>query len=132
MSPPASWKFLHATPLHYVAVKLGADERIEIDGKLDEAAWTSAEIEWTGNLVDITHHPSPPLNRVPHLFQARAKLRWDEQYVYVGVECNEPLVVANVTGHNGASPPYHDNDFEVFLDSLPHPHVCYTNLKKIT
>ena len=113
----APWAFLHAAPPHYTTLKLGTTEHIAIDGKLNDAAWTSPGVEWTTDMVDITHHTSAKLNSVPPHLQARAKIRWDDAYLYVGIELREPFIVANVTGHNGANgPPYHDNDVELFVD----------------
>ena len=108
------WRFLHALPPHYVSRKLGAAETIAVDGKLDDAAW--ADAPWTTPMVDITHHAISAQNAVPSPLQARAKLRWDDRYLYVGAELREQLVIANITGHNGPNPPYHDNDFEAFID----------------
>ena len=42
-------------------------------------------------------------------------MRWDAAYLYVGAELFEPFVFANLTGHNEVAP-YHDNDFEFFVD----------------
>ena len=42
-------------------------------------------------------------------------MRWDASYLYVGAELFEPFVFANLTGHNEVAP-YHDNDFEFFVD----------------
>lgn len=114
-SPP--WHFLHAAPPHYTTFKLSPNEHVVIDGKLDEPAWSAVGVEWTEDLVDITSHPSrPELDRVNASLQARAKLRWSDNYLYVGVELREPFIFANITGHNGPDPPYHDNDVELFFD----------------
>src|SRR5271157_4912364 len=56
---------------------------LTIDGKLDEADW--AQAAWTSNFVDIA-------NSVPPRFRTRAKLLWDENYLYVGAELEEPHV----------------------------------------
>ena len=54
---------------------------------------------------------------LPSELQARVKVRWDERFVYFGAELREPFITANVTGSNLANgPPYHDNDFEIFID----------------
>jgi hypothetical protein len=37
------WRMLDEYPNHYVTKKLAADEKIVIDGKLDDPAWESAE-----------------------------------------------------------------------------------------
>ena len=109
------WRFLRSAPPHYVARRLGAGESIVLDGRLDDAAWASAP--WTSRLVDLTRHENASLNAVPGFLQARAKIRWDADFLYIGVVLREPLVVANVTGHNGPDVPYHDNDLELFVDA---------------
>jgi hypothetical protein len=54
-----------------------------IDGKLDDLAWRRAD--WTANFgaVDGSSYSRPHL-------QSRAKMMWDEQYLYVGVWMVEP------------------------------------------
>eukprot|EP00658_Telonema_sp_P-2_P047685 TRINITY_DN36288_c0_g1_i2.p1 TRINITY_DN36288_c0_g1~~TRINITY_DN36288_c0_g1_i2.p1 ORF type:complete len:299 (-),score=39.37 TRINITY_DN36288_c0_g1_i2:174-1070(-) len=42
-------------------------------------------------------------------------MRWDSSWLYVGAELRDRFVWANLTGHNLVAP-YHDNDFEVFID----------------
>ena len=109
-----TWRFLHALPPHYVAHKLPVADTIAIDGRLDDRGW--ADVEWTGPIVDITDHAKREENEVPPSLQMRAKLTWDDDYLYIGAELREQLIMANVTGHNGPTPPYKDNDFEVFVD----------------
>lgn len=77
-----------------------------IDGKLDERAWRAAA--WTTDFVDIEGSRKP----IPR-FRTRAKILWDEQYLYVGAELEEPEVKATLTEHDSVI--FHDNDFEVFL-----------------
>ena len=110
------WRFLSAMPAHLVAQRV-APESVTIDGHLDDPVWRS--VDWaTRNapLVDITAHANSTLNAVPDRWQLRAKLLWDEAYLYVGVELRESFITANVTGHNGPAVPYADNDFEMFFD----------------
>jgi hypothetical protein len=114
MAAPLDWRFLHAAPPHYVALRLLPDERLSIDGKLDDPAWATAQ--WTRPFVDITRRASAAEGAVPASLQVRAKLRYDASFLYVGAELYEPFVTANITGHNGPQPPYHDNDFEAFFD----------------
>ncbi len=108
-----AWKFFQYYPRHYITEKLGADERIVLDGQLNDAAWDAAA--WTEDFVDITNHSDPALNFVPAAFQTRVKMRWDADYLYVGAELCEPFLFGNIVGHNLVAP-YHDNDFEVFVD----------------
>ena len=86
---------------------------IVLDGRLDDAAWSKAE--WTTPMVDITRHTDTLLNTVPPEVQTRVKVLWDDDYFYVGAELAEPYVTGALYGHNNIAP-YHDNDFEVFID----------------
>lgn len=110
---PDDWKFLAAYPKHYTVHKLTFTDVINIDGKLDDPAW--ADAAWTSDFVDITRHTQSSRNLVPAAFQTRVKLRWDPDYLYVGAELRDRFVYANITGHNQVAP-YHDNDFEFFVD----------------
>ena len=107
------WKFLHAYPRHML-VRRG---NVSVDGRLDDEAWAKAE--WHSNeFVDITAHPlSPVLDSVPSFQQAEVAAMWDDEYFCVGARLRDPIIYATVpAGHNGASVPYVDNDFEVFID----------------
>lgn len=43
-------------------------------------------------------------------------MRWDADYLYIGAQVLEPFIYADYShGHNTVAP-YHDNDFEVFID----------------
>jgi hypothetical protein len=106
--------FAASYPEQYVArrVRLGA---VRVDGALDDAAWSLAP--WSSDFVEIAGRgPAPRL-------RTRAKLLWDEQFLYVAAELAEPTVWANIksTCHcNASGAPdqviFHDNDFEVFVD----------------
>jgi hypothetical protein len=109
-----SWRMLDQYPNQYVTRKLAPDDAITIDGKLDEPAW--ADAEWTYNMVDITRHADQQLNAVPNDLQARAKIRWDDDYVYIGALLHEVYVTAVNVGHNSKPPYSPDNDFEIFID----------------
>ena len=108
------WQFRQYYPRHYVNLKLEQGEQMVIDGSLNDSAWERAS--WTEDFVDITdHQDNETLNKVPAAFQTRVKMRWDADYLYVGAELREPFLFGNITGHNIVAP-YHDNDFEVFID----------------
>ena len=79
---------------------------IKIDGNLDDAAWQKAP--WTTDFVDI-EGSAKPLPR----FKTRMKITWDDEYLYVGAEMEEPEVKAKLTEHDSVI--FHDNDFELFL-----------------
>jgi hypothetical protein len=100
-------------PKHLVSKKLAPGEFINVDGKLNEKAWES--ISWYSHFVDITNHDDSAENAVPETFQASVGIRWDAKFLYVGARVNEPFIRGVITGHNEQAP-YHDNDFEVFID----------------
>ncbi len=79
---------------------------VTIDGKLDDPAWKAAA--WTTDFVDIEGSAKP----APR-FRTRAKILWDDEYLYIGAELEEPQVAATLTQHDSVI--FHDNDFEVFL-----------------
>lgn len=47
-------------------------------------------------------------------FTTRMKMRWDDEFLYVGAELQETQLWANLTVNNSII--YYDNDFEVFVD----------------
>src|SRR5579859_2810645 len=80
---------------------------IRVDGKLDDEAWKRAP--WTDWFVDIRDASySEPR------FHTRAKMLWDDDYLYVAAELEEPDVWATLTEHDSVI--FRDNDFEVFLN----------------
>jgi len=93
------------TPLHYIASK--TQTAPDIDGNLTDPAWQTAA--WTEYFSDIEGdiRPKP-------LYQTRVKMLWDDQYLYIGAELEEPNVWAYVTGHDEVV--FRDNDFEVFVN----------------
>lgn len=80
---------------------------VEIDGRLDDAAWAAAP--WTDYFVDIEGDGKPQPR-----FRTRAKMLWDDEYFYVAADMEEPHVWATLTRHDSVI--FHDNDFEVFID----------------
>ena len=94
----------HVEPSSYDCYRTNAPVRI--DGKLDDRAWRAAA--WTTDFVDIEGSVKP----LPR-FRTRAKMLWDDDYLYVGAELEEPDVKATLTKHDSVI--FHDNDFEVFL-----------------
>jgi hypothetical protein len=50
------------------------------------------------------------------ILQARVKIRWDDDYFYVGAMLHESYVTAQNVGHNNHAPYSPDNDFEIFID----------------
>lgn len=97
-------RFLTA-PQVYVCTR--ACGEIKIDGKLDESAWKNARE--TQPFVDISGDGFP----LPK-FRTQAKMLWDDDFLYVAAEMEEPKLRASLTEHDSII--YRDNDFEVFLD----------------
>jgi len=96
-SPPA--------PREYTCLRTELPPKI--DGQLNDAAWQRAK--WSTEFVDIEGSARPKPR-----FRTRLKMLWDDQYLYVAAEMEEPDVWATLTEHDSVI--FHDNDFEVFLD----------------
>jgi hypothetical protein len=93
------------SPKKYVCYR--ADWDINIDGKLNEAAWTKAV--WTDDFVDI----EGPLKPVPR-FRTHVKMLWDEKCFYIAAEIQEPDIWATLRNRDTII--FYDNDFEIFID----------------
>ena len=78
-----------------------------IDGRLDDKAWARAA--WTDDFVDIEGdaRPAPPL-------RTRARLLWDDEFLYIAAELEEPHVWGTLDTHDQIV--FRDNDFEIFID----------------
>jgi hypothetical protein len=100
--PPMRW-----TPKHYQCLR--ADRKLRIDGKLDEKDWQKAP--WTDNFLDIEGMDKPA-----PIYRTRMKMLWDDEYLYIGAEMEEPDVKATLTRHDSVI--FHDNDFEAFLKPI--------------
>jgi hypothetical protein len=92
-------------PKHYVCHRIAGT--ISVDGKLDEESWKRAA--WTDYFVDIEGdlEPAP-------LYKTRVKMLWDQKYLYIGAEIQEPSLWATLTQRDTVI--FRDNDFEVFID----------------
>ena len=80
---------------------------ISVDGKPDETSWEKAD--WSEYFQDIEgdKKPTPKYN-------TRFKMLWDNQYLYILAELEEPHVWAYYTERDMIV--YHENDFEFFID----------------
>jgi hypothetical protein len=87
-----------------------------IDGMLEEPAWMG--VPWTDEFVDILGEAGP----APRHF-TRAKLLWDDAFLYVAALLEEPDVWGTLTERDAVI--YHDNDFEVFIDPDGDNHAYY-------
>ena len=75
------------SPRTYVCYK--ADSPVVIDGKLDDIAWKRSE--WTESFVDIEGDLKPK-----PFYDTKAKMLWDDNYFYFGVEMEEPHIWATL------------------------------------
>ncbi len=101
-------------PAGYVSVFSPAP--VQIDGKLDDPAWARAP--WTAEFQDIEGAAKPKPR-----FRTRAKMCWDETYLYIAAEMEEPHVWGTLTQHDAVI--FHDPDFEVFIDPDGDRHHYY-------
>ena len=79
---------------------------VTIDGDLEKPFWN--DIPWTSDFVDISTSTTPSQRTM-------VKMRWDEHFLYVGARVEETDVWATLEEHNSVI--FHDNDFEIFVDS---------------
>ncbi|BFZ07100.1 hypothetical protein BsWGS_10139 [Bradybaena similaris] len=105
-------------PRTYVVYKLNG-ETVDLDGRLEEKAWTS--VAWSEAFVDIQGRGIDK----PRL-ETKVKLRYDDNFLFVGVLLEEPDVWANVTLHDGTV--YQDNSFQLLVDTRQ----SNVNYKEIT
>ena len=101
-------------PRGYVAYRASAP--LTIDGSLNEPSWQSAP--WTENFVDIEGDVRP----LPR-YRTRAKMLWDDTYLYIAAEVEDPNVWATLTKRDTVI--FYDNDFEVFIDPNGDSHEYY-------
>ena len=101
-------------PLSYECHRI--TKPIQIDGKLDDAAWKKAQ--WTSDFVDIEGSAKPNPR-----FRTRVKMLWDDNYLYIAAELEEPNVTGTLTKHDSVI--FKDNDFEVFIKPLPETESYY-------
>lgn len=93
-------------PNKYVCYK--TQEPIVVDGKMDEKVWKDAP--WTEYFADIEGYRRVLEPR----FKTRAKMLWDDKYLYIAAYLEDTDVWATLTERESVI--FRDNDFEVFLD----------------
>jgi hypothetical protein len=101
-------------PRTYVAQRTSTAPTI--DGNLTDDAWTRAA--WTAPFVNSEgrDRPAPP-------FRTRAKMTWDDRFLYLAAELEEPDVRASFTTRDTTV--WRENAFEVFLDPTGDTHHYY-------
>ena len=92
-------------PKKYICYK--TNERITLDGKLNEPSWSKSK--WTDDFVDI----EGPVKPAPR-FRTRAKMLWDDNYLYIAAQIDEPDIWATLRQRDTVI--FYDNDFEIFID----------------
>lgn len=92
------------------------DGKLKIDGKLDEASWQKAQP--TSAFADISGEGFPKPK-----YETRAKMLWDDEYLYIGAVLQEEDIKAKLTQRDTII--YYDNDFEVFIDPDGDGHHYY-------
>ena len=80
------------------------DQKIEIDGKLNESVWKQAKA------VQLAKTDT---GKLPNK-KTEAKMLWDNQYLYVGFICSDNDIWATISDHDG--PIYSEEVVEVFID----------------
>ena len=80
------------------------DQKIEIDGKLNESVWEKAQA------VQLVKTDT---GQLPNK-KTEAKMLWDDQYLYVGFICSDNDIWTTISDHDG--PIYGEEVVEVFID----------------
>ncbi|MFI3294553.1 MAG: carbohydrate-binding family 9-like protein [Rikenellaceae bacterium] len=88
-----------------------------IDGELSSAEWD--RVPWTECFMDIEGENRP----VEPKYQTRAKMMWDDHYLYFAAEMIEPHIWATFKERDAVI--YYDNDIEIFLDVSGEGHNYY-------
>ena len=81
------------------------EEDLPLDGRLDHPLWRKAEK--TRRFVDV-------IGGNPGLYDTRAALLYNSEYLYIGFWCEEPFPSATITQRDGLL--WFENDLEVFID----------------
>jgi len=96
---------LFTTPADYVVTY--ASKAPVIDGDITDDVWQKAS--WTAYFQDIEGDAKPK----PY-YKTRAKMLWDNGFLYIAAELEDPHVWANLKKRDEVV--FFDNDFEVFID----------------
>ncbi len=91
-------------PLQYTVLK--TTQKIVIDGKDDEKDWDKAP--WTQAFTDISTG-----REINSKQEAKCKMLWDDDFLYVYAKFSEPDLWASITKHDASV--FQDNAFEMFI-----------------
>lgn len=107
--PKISWP-----PPSYVCYRAAAPVRM--DGNISDEAWAGAP--WSERFIDIEGSSRPKPR-----FLTRFKMLWDDTFLYIGADMEEPDLWATLTKRDSII--FHDNDFELFIDPDGDTHNYY-------
>lgn len=92
-----------------------AESPITMDGVLDDAVWQAGD--WQTGFTSAANTEDNRGNPKPADIQTRFKSAFDDQFLYVAVECDEPSpsgIRASITDHDGTV--WADDCIEIFFD----------------
>lgn len=101
-------------PEGYVCLRTA--DTICIDGIPDEAVWQHAPLITRFTDISGEGYPTPR-------FRTQARMLWDDRYLYIAAELQEPDVWADLRQRDTIV--YYNNDFEVFIDPDGDGHHYY-------
>jgi hypothetical protein len=101
-------------PRHYLCYRTSAP--LQVDGLFQEADWS--QVNWSQSFVDIQGPGKPPPT-----WSTKMKMLWDNDYLYIAAEMEEPHVWAKLGQRDTVI--FYDNDFEIFIDPDGDTHQYY-------
>ena len=82
-------------------------QALDLGGIHSDRGWS--ELPWSEPFEDITGRDD-----LRPRFRTRVRMGWDDSYLYVNAEMEEPHVWGTITEKNAVM--FEDNDFEIFID----------------
>lgn len=113
-SPTGRYARFLTAPEGYVCLRTA--DSICIDGIANEAVWQHAPLITRFTDISGAGHPEPR-------FGTQARMLWDDRYLYIAAELQEPDVWADLKLRDTIV--YYNNDFEVFIDPDGDGHHYY-------
>jgi hypothetical protein len=101
----SGYETLFTQPKSYTLYQ--AEEPLKIDGSLSEKSWT--ETPWTEYFIDIEGE-----TKTAPAYKTRVKMLWDEKYLYIAAQIEEPHLWANKQSPTDNI--FQDNVFKIFID----------------
>jgi len=93
-----------------------APGEVIIDGQISSDEWDA--VPWSELFRDIEGDAKPDPT-----YKTRMKMMWDEKFLYIAAELEEPHVWAKLKLRDTVI--FYDNDFEVFIDPDDDTHTYY-------